>query len=148
LTRAEIAEFAEKVEKEPFKREAQKTLAYLVTSLVHGTEATDQAVAASEALFGKGDFAALDEATLESVIAELPSAKLSEDRLDMISVLTELGFAKSNSEARRILKEGGASVNGVKVQGEDAAISKDDLLHGRFAMVRRGKKNQGAVELV
>jgi tyrosine--tRNA ligase len=82
------------------------------------------------------------------VIAELPSAKLSEDRLDMISVLTELGFAKSNSEARRILKEGGASVNGVKVQGEDAAISKDDLLHGRFAMVRRGKKNQGAVELV
>ena len=50
----------------------------------------------------------------------------------MISVLTELGFAKSNSEARRILKEGGASVNGVKVQGEDAAISKDDLLHGRF----------------
>ncbi len=148
LTRAEIAEFAEKVEKEPFKREAQKTLAYLVTSLVHGTETTDQAVAASEALFGKGDFAALDEATLESVVAELPSAKLSEDRLDMISVLTELGFAKSNSEARRILKEGGASVNGVKVQGEDAAISKDDLLHGRFAMVRRGKKNQGAVELI
>lgn len=148
LTRAEIAEFAEKVEKEPFKREAQKTLAYLVTSLVHGTEATDQAVAASEALFGKGDFAALDEATLESVVAELPSAKLPADRLDMISVLTELGFAKSNSEARRILKEGGASVNGVKVQGEDAAISKDDLLHGRFAMVRRGKKNQGAVELI
>lgn len=63
-------------------------------------------------------------------------------------MLTELGFAKSNSEARRILKEGGASVNGVKVQGEDATISKDDLLHGRFAMVRRGKKNQGAVELV
>lgn len=148
LARAEIAEFAEKVEREPFKREAQKTLAYLVTSLVHGTEATDQAVAASEALFGKGDFAALDEATLESVVAELPSAKLTEDRLDMISVLTELGFAKSNSEARRILKEGGASVNGVKVQGEDAAISKDALLHGRFAMVRRGKKNQGAVELV
>ena len=114
LTRAEIAEFAEKVEKEPFKREAQKTLAYLVTSLVHGTEATDQAVAASEALFGKGDFAALDEATLESVVAELPSAKLTEDRLDLISVLTELGFAKSNSEARRILKEGGASVNGVR----------------------------------
>ena len=85
---------------------------------------------------------------MESVVAELPSAKLSEDRLDMISVLTELGFAKSNSEARRILKEGGASVNGVKVQGEDATISKDDLLHGRFAMVRRGKKNQGAVELV
>ena len=81
-------------------------------------------------------------------MAELPSAKLTEDRLDMISVLTELGFAKSNSESRRILKEGGASVNGVKVQGEDATISKDDLLHGRFAMVRRGKKNQGAVELI
>ena len=56
------------------------------------------------------------------MVAELPSAKLSEDRMDLISVLTELGFAKSNSEARRILKEGGASVNGVKVQSEDAAI--------------------------
>ena len=83
----------------------------------------------------------------DGTLTEFTSAKLTEDRLDMISVLTELGFAKSNSEARRILKEGGASVNGVKVQGEDAAISKDDLLHGRFAMVRRGKKNQGAVEL-
>ncbi|MDO5751215.1 MAG: tyrosine--tRNA ligase [Rothia sp. (in: high G+C Gram-positive bacteria)] len=147
LTRAEIAEYGEKVEAEPFKREAQKRLAYEVTSLVHGAEAAQQAIAASEALFGKGDFAALDASTLLSVIAELPNAELKADELGMISVLTATGLAASNSEARRILKEGGASVNGVKVSGEDAVISVDELLHGKYAIVRRGKKAMAGITL-
>ena len=148
LTRAEIGEYEHKVEAEAYKREAQKRLAYEVTTLVHGVEPTEQAIAASEALFGKGDFASLDESTLQAVMDELPSVELSSDRLDLITALTELGFASSKSEARRILKEGGASVNGVKVQGEDALISSEQLLHGKYAIVRRGKKNQGAITVV
>ena len=148
LTRAEIGEYEHKVETEAYKREAQKRLAYEVTALVHGAEPTEQAIAASEALFGKGDFAALDESTLQAVMDELPSVELSSDRLDLITALTELGFASSKSEARRILKEGGASVNGVKVQGEDTLISSEQLLHGKYAIVRRGKKNQGAITVV
>ena len=148
LTRAEIGEYEHKVETEAYKREAQKLLAYEVTALVHGVEPTEQAIAASEALFGKGDFASLDESTLQAVMDELPSVELSSDRLDLITALTELGFASSKSEARRILKEGGASVNGVKVQGEDALISSEQLLHGKYAIVRRGKKNQGAITVV
>lgn len=148
LTRAEIGEYEHKVETEAYKREAQKRLAYEVTALVHGVEPTEQAIAASEALFGKGDFASLDESTLQAVMDELPSVELSSDRLDLITALTELGFASSKSEARRILKEGGASVNGVKVQGEDALISSEQLLHGKYAIVRRGKKNQGAITVV
>ncbi|WP_237197115.1 tyrosine--tRNA ligase [Rothia nasimurium] len=146
-TRDEIAALQKSVEEEPFKRLAQKTLAYEVTSLVHGVEATEKVIAASEALFGKGDFAALDEATLKAATAELPHAVLSADQLDMVTVLTETGLSASKSEARRTLKEGGAAINNVKVQGEDAALSESDLLLGKYAVVRRGKKNMAVVEV-
>lgn len=146
-TREEIAQLQKSVEEEPFKRLAQKTLAYDVTSLVHGVDATEKVIAASEALFGKGDFAALDEATLKTATAELPHAVLNQDQLDMITVLTETGLAESKSAARRTLKEGGAAINNVKVQGEDAALAESDLLLGKYAVVRRGKKNMAMVEV-
>ncbi len=146
-TRDEIAALQKSVEEEPFKRLAQKTLAYEVTSLVHGVEATEKVIAASEALFGKGDFAALDEATLKAATAELPHAVLSADQLGMVTVLTETGLSASKSEARRTLKEGGAAINNVKVQGEDAALTESDLLLGKYAVVRRGKKNMAVVEV-
>lgn len=145
LTRAQIEELGQKVRDEPFRREAQKVLAYAVTSLVHGTEATDAAIAASEALFGKGDFSGLDEATLVAATQELPHATVSAADLSLITLLTATGLAASNSEARRILKEGGASVNNAKVQGEDAAASTRDLLHGQYLVLRRGKKNTALV---
>lgn len=146
-TRDEIAALQKSVEQEPFKRLAQKTLAYEVTSLVHGVEATEKVITASEALFGKGDFAALDEATLKAATAELPHAVLSTDQLDMVTVLTETGLSASKSEARRTLKEGGAAINNIKVQGEDAALTESDLLLGKYAVVRRGKKNMAVVEV-
>ncbi|WP_237212087.1 tyrosine--tRNA ligase [Rothia nasimurium] len=146
-TRDEIAALQKSVEAEPFKRLAQKTLAYEVTSLVHGVEATEKVIAASEALFGKGDFTALDEATLKAATAELPHAVLTRDQLDMVTVLTETGLSASKSEARRTLKEGGAAINNVKVQGEDAALTESDLLLGKYAVVRRGKKNMAVVEV-
>lgn len=146
-TREEIAQLQKSVEEEPFKRLAQKTLAYDVTSLVHGVDATEKVIAASEALFGKGDFASLDEATLKAATAELPHAVLNRDQLDMITVLTETGLAESKSAARRTLKEGGAAINNVKVQGEDAALAESDLLLGKYAVVRRGKKNMAMVEV-
>lgn len=146
-TRDEIAALQKSVEEEPFKRLAQKTLAYEVTSLVHGVEATEKVIAASEALFGKGDFTALDEATLKAATAELPHAVLTRDQLDMVTVLTETGLSTSKSEARRTLKEGGAAINNVKVQGEDAALTESDLLLGKYAVVRRGKKNMAVVEV-
>ncbi|MFW0111584.1 tyrosine--tRNA ligase [Rothia sp. P5764] len=146
-TRDEIAELQRSVEEEPFKRLAQKTLAYEVTSLVHGLEATEKVIAASEALFGKGDFAALDEATLRAATAELPHALVSADQLDMVTVLTETGLSSSKSEARRTLKEGGAAINNVKVQGEDARLAQEDLLLGKYAVIRRGKKNMAVVEI-
>lgn len=146
-TREEIAEIQKSVEEEPFKRLGQKTLAYEVTSLVHGVEATEKVIAASEALFGKGQLADLDEPTLIAATAELPHAVLNEDQLDMITVLCETGLSESKSAARRTLKEGGASVNNVKVQGEDSKLATPELLHGKYAVIRRGKKNMAVIEV-
>ncbi|WP_237225262.1 tyrosine--tRNA ligase [Rothia nasisuis] len=146
-TRDEIAALQRSVDEEPFKRLAQKTLAYEVTSLVHGVDATEKVIAASEALFGKGDFAALDEATLVAATAELPRAVLSRDSLDMVTILTETGLSASKSEARRTLKEGGAAINNVRVQGEGVTLSESDLLLGKYVVVRRGKKNMAVVEI-
>ena len=146
-TREEIAEIQKSVEEEPYKRLGQKMLAYEVTSLVHGVEATEKVIAASEALFGKGQISELDEPTLVAATAELPHAVLGEDQLDMITVLTETGLSESKSAARRTLKEGGAAVNNVKVQGEDSKIAAPELLHGKYAVVRRGKKNMAVVEV-
>lgn len=146
-TREEIAEIQKSVEEEPFKRLGQKILAYEVTSLVHGVEATEKVIAASEALFGKGQLADLDEPTLIAATAELPHAVLSKDQLDMITVLCETGLSESKSAARRTLKEGGASVNNVKVQGEDSKLATPELLHGKYAVIRRGKKNMAVIEV-
>lgn len=140
-SRAEIEELGRKSEEEPFHREAQKALAYEVCSLVHGVEATEKVIEASQALFGKGDFASLDEATLMAATSELPHAEVDGDDLSLVHLLVETGLCESKSAARRTLKEGGAAVNNVKVQGEDAAVSPEELLLGKYAVIRRGKKN-------
>ena len=144
-TREEIAELQRLTEEEPFRREAQKVLASDVNTLVHGPEATRKAIEASAAVFGKGSFEDLDEDTLAAVAAELPHAEVAPGEHAVVDLLVATGLAESKSAARRTLKEGGASVNNRKLSGEDATLTADDLLHGRFALLRRGKKNLAAV---
>lgn len=147
LTREQIAELEAEVAERPFKRVAQRTLAWEVTSLVHGEQATEQVIAASAAVFGNGDLGAIDLPTLESVIAELPTAKVEAGDLGILNVLHASGLSKSQSEARRTVSEGGAYVNNEKVEGIDTVLSVSDFLHGRYAIVRRGKKNMAVIEL-
>lgn len=85
--------------------------------------------------------------TLESVIAELPTAQVRAEDLGILNVLVASGLSKSQSEARRTVSEGGAYVNNEKVEGIDSVLSESDFLHGRYAIVRRGKKNMAVVEL-
>ena len=144
-TREEIEELQRLTEEEPFRREAQRVLASDVNTLVHGAEATRKAIEASAAVFGKGSFEDLDEDTLAAVAAELPHAEVSAGEHAVVDLLVATGLAESKSAARRTLKEGGASVNNRKLSGEDATLTPDDLLHGRFALLRRGKKNLAAV---
>ncbi len=142
-TREEIAELERQVSDEPFRRVAQRTLAADVTTLVHGPDATAAVQAASEALFGRGDLHALDADTLSDATAELPGAVL-EPGVSVVDALVAVGLADSRNAARRTVGEGGASVNGVKVADAEQLLATEDFLHGRVAVLRRGRRNLAA----
>ena len=144
LTRAEIEEYERLVAEEPFRRAAQKRLALEVTTLVHGSAAVDAAILASEALFGQGDLAALDAATLEAALDELPGASGTVGA-SIAQLLVDAGLVQSLGDARRAIKQGGVYVNNAQVEAEDAVLEADQLLHGSFAVLRRGKKTLAAV---
>lgn len=148
LTRDEIADYQQKVEDEPFRREAQRRLAWEVTSLVHGEEQTQKVIDASAAIFGGGDLDGIDESTLTSVAAELTHIDLPhEGGSTIIDLLVQTQLVGSNSEARRTVKDGGAYVNNVKVTDETKIFGTGDALHGRHLLVRRGKKNMAMASL-
>ena len=142
LTRAEIAKYEQMVAEEPFKREAQRRLALEVTELVHSKQEAESARDASLALFGSGDLGSLDEKTLSSALAELPSAKLPMGA-KIIEALVATGLADSNSEARRAIEQGAVSVNKVKIGSEDQAL--EPIAGMSLAVISKGKKNLAGV---
>lgn len=143
-TRDEIAELERQVAEEPFRRSAQRTLAADVTTLVHGERATEQVIAASAALFGKGDLAALEEQTLLDATAELPGGEAPAGAT-IVDALVASGLVESRNAARRAVADGAASVNGVKIADPDHVLADEDYLHGQVAILRRGKKNLAAL---
>ncbi|WP_020502358.1 tyrosine--tRNA ligase [Sciscionella marina] len=144
-SREELLELEKETEEKPQARAAQHALAEELTTLVHGADQCDAAIAASQALFGQGELGDLDETTLTAAVAELPKARVSEPG-QVVDLFAEVGLVGSKSAARRTVKEGGAYVNNVKVTAEDAAVTVDQLLHGRWLILRKGKKNLAAVE--
>jgi tyrosyl-tRNA synthetase len=138
LSRDEIARLATAVADEPFRREAQRTLAYAVTSLVHGAELTDAAIAAAQALFGQGELTALDAVTLESALRELPNTTTAPSAT-VTQSLVDTGLTASLGEARRAIAQGGVYVNNVKVEDGETPVG-DLVLPGNVIVLRRGKK--------
>ncbi|ALO67510.1 tyrosine--tRNA ligase [Arthrobacter alpinus] len=147
LSREEIAAVAAAVAQKPQAREGQRTLAFQVTSLVHGVDATLKVIAASAALFGQGELSDLDSATLESATRELPHASAPAAGVSIVELLVASGLSKTNSEARRTVGEGGAYVNNTKVTDLDAVLGASEALHGKYLLVRRGKRTLAMVEL-
>ncbi|KQU00591.1 tyrosine--tRNA ligase [Sanguibacter sp. Leaf3] len=144
-TAEEIDELAAAVAERPAAREAQRALAGDVTTLVHGAGATEAAIAASQALFGRGELSSLDEQTLVAAVAELPETDGAPGDL-IVDLVVAAGLVASKGAARRAVAEGGVYVNNTKVVGDDAVLSGSDLLHGRAAVLRRGKKTLGVVK--
>lgn len=155
LPKAEIERLVAESKDNPGAREAQKALAWEVTSFVHGEAATQSAIDASSALFGRGgDLAAIDADTLEAVLEgfrvvdengeHVFPAAAAGDRL--IDAAQAAGLFKTASEARRAIASGGVYLNNVRVEDENATLGETDFLQGRFALIRRGKKALGAVE--
>ena len=143
LSRAEIERLAEIVEREAFKREAQRVLASEVTTLVHGADATAAVIAASQALFGQGDLAALDPGTLEAALRELPNTTTSPDA-PIVQLLVDTGLVSSQSEGRRAIAQGGVSLDNVRVDDETATLE-GRVSRGGMAVLRRGKKTLAGV---
>ena len=146
LSRAEIEDYARQVEEEPFRRAAQKRLALEVTTLVHGSAATQGAIDASEALFGRGDLATLDLQTLTGALGELKTADAVAGTA-VVQLMVDAGLVASLGEARRAIAQGGVYVNNVQLVADDAVLAESDLLHGRFAVLRRGKKTLAGVRV-
>ncbi|TWF97205.1 tyrosine--tRNA ligase [Kitasatospora viridis] len=146
-SREEIEELERETAERPQARLAQRALAEELTTMVHGADQYQRAVDASKALFGQGDLTELEAATLASALAEVPRAEVAE-LAPMADLLVAVGLAPSRSAARRTLKEGGAYLNNTKIADEDAVPAETDLLHGRWLVLRRGKRNLAAVELV
>jgi tyrosyl-tRNA synthetase len=148
-SREEIEELERATIERPAARLAQRVLADDLTILVHGEEELVRAVAASKALFGQGDLRELDEGTLAAALAEVPSVTV--DAGDVLPSVADLmaaaGLTDSKSDARRAIAGGGAYLNNAKVASPDAVPSADDLLHGRFLVLRRGKRTVGGAEV-
>ncbi|MFG1804065.1 tyrosine--tRNA ligase [Micromonospora carbonacea] len=145
-SRDEIEQLEKETAERPSARLAQRALAEELTTLVHGERETAQAVAASQALFGRGS---LDDLTPETLRAALTEAGLvGVDELpDVAGLLRESGLVPSAKEARRVIAEGGAYVNNTRITEVDARPTTEDLLHGRYLVLRRGKKSFAGVEL-
>lgn len=139
LSQEEIAELERKVAEEPFKREAQRVLAREMTTLVHGAAATEAVELAAQALFGKAELQDLDEATLSSALQETEVAEVGPD-VTILDLLVESGLEKSKGAARRTVGEGGAYVNNQRIEDIEWSPSADDLLHGSWLVLRKGKK--------
>ena len=151
-SRAEIEELEQEIAARPAARRAQRLLAEELTALVHGEPELARVQAASEALFGQGDLAALDEPTLAAAVQEIPVAVISAPGAGaalppVADLMAACGIVASKSAARRAIAEGGAYLNNAKVTAEDAAPTGADLLHGRFLILRRGKRTVGAARL-
>ena len=134
----------------PGLREAHRALARELTALVHSQATTDRVEAAAKALFGQGDLTELDEETLAGALAELPRTTVSKNDAipTWVDLLAATGVVDSKSAARRIVKEGGAYLNNEKISGEDFAPQKSDFLCGKYAVLRKGKRDLAAVELI
>ena len=148
LSKEEIEELERQTAEQPHLRAAQKKLAEEFTNLVHGERETQQVIAASQALFGRGELRELDASTLDAAMAEAPTGEARlDDQPTIVDLLVTSGLAESKGAARRTVKEGGAYVNNAKVADEEWTPSKEDLLHGKWLVLRRGKRNTAGVQV-
>ncbi|MBV7281394.1 tyrosine--tRNA ligase [Corynebacterium sp. TAE3-ERU30] len=152
LSKEEIAEYEQEVAERAYKREAQKRLAQEMTDLVHGVEARKAVELAAQALFGRGELTDLDEKTLAAAVTETSNGEVVDIAADephtIVDLLVASGLAESKGAARRTIKEGGAYANNERVSDAEWEPSAEDLLHGSWLVLRRGKKNFAGVRLL
>ena len=149
LTQEELAELQQAVDERPHTREAQRRLAQEMTNLVHGKDATRAVELAAQALFGRAELTELDEGTLAGALSETTIAEIgADDPRTIVDLLVATGLVDSKKAARRAVNEGGAYVNNQRITSDEWQPTNEDLLHGRWLVLRRGKKNFAGVRIV
>lgn len=149
LTQEELAELQQAVDERPHTREAQRRLAQEMTNLVHGKDATHAVELAAQALFGRAELTELDEETLAGALSETTIAEIgADDSRTIVDLLVASGLVESKKAARRAVNEGGAYVNNQRITSDEWQPTNEDLLHGRWLVLRRGKKNFAGVRIV
>ena len=149
LTQEELAELQQAVDERPHAREAQRRLAQEMTNLVHGKDATHAVELAAQALFGRAELTELDEETLAGALSETTIAEIgANDPRTIVDLLVATGLVESKKAARRAVNEGGAYVNNQRITSDEWQPTNEDLLHGRWLVLRRGKKNFAGVRIV
>jgi tyrosyl-tRNA synthetase len=143
--RDEVEQLDRATEERPAARAAQRRLAAELVALVHGPEELRRVQAATAALFGGGSLRDLDEPTLRAALAQAPSVQARQDRPRVVDLLAA-ALGTSRSEVRRAVQDGGAYLNNERVSDEAAVVGEEDWLHGRFAVLRRGKKAVAVAE--
>ncbi|CAM2736142.1 tyrosine--tRNA ligase [Mycobacterium intermedium] len=147
LSADELAELEQATAERPQQRAAQRRLATELTVLVHGEAAAQAVEHASRALFGQGDLDRLDEATLAAALRETTVAEIQPGGPDgIVDLLVATGLSASKGAARRTIAEGGVSVNNIRVDSDEWTPQPTDFLHGRWLVLRRGKRNIAGVE--
>ncbi len=152
LTQPEIEALQQALAERPEQREAQRTLARLMTGMLHGETALARVEQAAQVLFG-GAVEGLSAAEIAEIFADVPSAQLGKDQfggagLNIVDLLVNSGMMKSKGEARRAISEGGVYLNNHRVSESERQVTLNDLLEGRFLVLRRGKKTYFLVEVV
>ena len=152
-SKAEIETILAEFKKDPGARTAQRELARELTTLVHGEKSCQQAEAAAKALFGQGEISELEATTLASALSQLPKVSLKKSELSdgkfpsWVDLIVQSGVVESKSAARRIIKEGGAYLNNERITDEGFTPESRHLLHSRFLVLRKGKRDLAGVEL-
>ncbi|WP_315498057.1 tyrosine--tRNA ligase [Corynebacterium durum] len=148
LTQEELAELQQAVDERPHTREAQRRLAQEMTNLVHGKDATHAVELAAQALFGRAELTELDEGTLAGALSETTIAEIgANDPRTIVDLLVATGLVDSKKAARRAVNEGGAYVNNQRITSDEWQPTNENLLHGRWLVLRRGKKNFAGVRV-
>ena len=143
--RAEVEALDRATAERPQARAAQRRLAQELVALLHGPDEVQRVQDASAALFGTGELAALDEEVLAAALAEAPSVQVTGDAPPLVELLSD-ALGMSRSQARSAVRQGGAYLNNVPLADEGQRAADGDWLHGRFLVLRHGKRRVAVVE--
>jgi tyrosyl-tRNA synthetase len=151
LSEKEITGLEEELVQRAGSREAQRSLARLVTTMVHGETELDKAESASKVLFG-GSMDSLSVTDLIDIFEDVPSTVLSEGELDgegmgILDLCRETGITTSNGEARRLIRQGGLFVNNARSEDENRRLTIDDCVEGELIVLRKGKRTYHIVRI-